>query len=97
MRREFDEIKNFEELSLKMAIPFIEMEFDFSDDDKDAAWELCVELLTRVALQPLDKDVGDEESALASIYSIFETTRGIIKSHGRKARNRYWIAFLPSL
>ena len=80
--------------SLKIVMPFIEMELDFSDNDKDAAWELCVELLTRVALQPLDKDKGDEKAALSSIYSLFETTRSIVKSHGRGAKQTSRIALI---
>lgn len=73
---------NFDKLALKVA--FLEMEINFNDVDKNAAWDLYVELLTRITTQPLGDDEGIEKTALESIYSLFETTRGILKKHGRK-------------
>jgi hypothetical protein len=52
-----------------------------------AAWDLYVELLTRIATQELVYDYGSEETALNSIFSIFETTRKILREKGRKAEN----------
>lgn len=76
-------LENWDMTSLKVKTPFLEMEFNPVEADMDAAWELYVELLTRITTQPLcDKD-GDEKTALSSIYSLFPTTRSIIKSHGR--------------
>ena len=60
-------------------------EFSFGDDDRLAAWELYVEMLTRVATQQLPSESGDEETALKSIYSLFPTTREILRQHGRGA------------
>ena len=60
------------------------MEWKPQDADKDAAWELYVELLTRITTQALPVDQGTEETALASIHSLFKTTRDILKSHGRQ-------------
>ena len=68
---------------LKIKLPFLEAEWEPKDEDRDAAWELYVELITRVATQGLDPDEGDERAALASIYSLFELTRSTIKRHGR--------------
>ena len=34
--------------SLKVTTPFLEMEWEPQDADRDAAWELYVELITRV-------------------------------------------------
>ena len=59
------------------------MEWKPQDEDKNAAWELYIELLTRITTQPLDVAHGDEETALKSIYSIFPLTREVIKSNGR--------------
>ncbi len=69
--------------SLRISAPFLDMEWSPVESDKDAAWELYIELLTRIAIQPLREDTGDEEAALKSIYSLFGVTREIIKSHGR--------------
>lgn len=71
--------------SIKGKFAFLEMEFQPSDVDKDAAWELYIELLTRVALRPLDDASGNEKSSLESIYSIFPTTRNIIRKYGRES------------
>lgn len=70
--------------SLKVNIHFLEAEFNPGDKDKDAAWALYVELLTRVTTQTLSDDDCNEESALDSVYSIFPTTRSILKEYGRE-------------
>ncbi len=70
--------------SLKIKPPFLEADWHPKDNDKDAAWELYIELLTRVATQPIQKEHGDEAATLESIYSLFSLTRGIIKKHGRE-------------
>lgn len=69
--------------SLKINTYFMEMEWTPNDHDKDAAWELYIELLTRITTQPLDSTHGDEETALNSVHSLFGLTRDIIKSKGR--------------
>ncbi|MDA8136051.1 MAG: hypothetical protein M0T82_15635 [Desulfobacteraceae bacterium] len=69
---------------LKIKPPFGELEFKPMDADKDAAWELYVELLTRITTQNLEQSHGDEKTALASVYSLFGITREIIRHHGRK-------------
>jgi hypothetical protein len=69
--------------SLRIKAPFLEMEWNPSDPDKKAAWELYIELLTRITTQFLGEDEGDEKTALESIYSLFPTTRSIIRATGR--------------
>lgn len=61
------------------------LEMNFSEDDKNAAWELYVEMLTRIVTQPLPSENGDERTALDSVYSLFPTTREILHRHGRSA------------
>ncbi len=68
--------------SLKINVGFLESEFAPNDPDREAAWELYVELLTRVATQHLSPDDGDEKAALDSIYSIFPLTREILRRRG---------------
>lgn len=73
--------------SLKINLQFLEMEWEPKDEDKDAAWELYIELLTRITTQYLSPDHGDENTALNSVYKIFELTRDIIKRKGRHCIN----------
>lgn len=74
-------LENWDMTSLKIKTPFLEMDWNPQEKDKDAAWEMYIELLTRITTQSLE--YGDEKSALDSIYSLFPLTREIIKRHGR--------------
>jgi len=76
-------LENWDMTSLKIKTPFLDMEWKPQDEDKNAAWELYIELLTRITTQPLDEYHGDEETALKSVFSIFQLTREVIKSNGR--------------
>lgn len=49
--------------SLKIKLGFLEGEFAPQDADRSAAWELYVELLTRVTTQALKPEDGDETVA----------------------------------
>ena len=69
--------------SLKIKTPFLEMDWQPEDEDKSAAWELYIELLTRIATQNLPIEYGDEAVALESIHKLFALTREIIKRNGR--------------
>lgn len=71
--------------NIKLNIGFAELEFAPTEDDQTAAWDMYVELLTRVATQKLPDESGDEATALESVYSLFPTTREILKSKGRQA------------
>ena len=68
--------------SLRLNMGFLETEFMPKDADRKAAWDLYVELLTRVATQPIAPDHGDEKTALDSIHSLFATTRQVLKDNG---------------
>ena len=76
-------LENWDMTSLKITTPFLEMEWSPQEADEDAAWELYIELLTRITSQPLAQEHGDETTALKSVYSIFPLSREIIRSHGR--------------
>lgn len=69
--------------SLKITTPFATAVWQPLEADSDAAWELYIELLTRVTIQQLAPEDGDERAALDSIYSLFPLTRSIIKHYGR--------------
>lgn len=68
---------------LKIKAPFLEAEWQPKDVDKDAAWELYIELLTRIATQYLEPEHGDEKTALESVHALFGLTRDVIKRKGR--------------
>ncbi len=76
-------LENWDMTSLKINAHFLEMEWQPKDEDKTAAWELYIELLTRITTQPLPQQDGVEQSALSSVYSLFGLTREIIKRNGR--------------
>jgi len=69
--------------SLKINVGFLETEWQPQEQDREAAWELYVEMLTRIVTQPLPEDQGDEQTALDSVYSLFATTREILRRKGR--------------
>ncbi len=54
------------------------------DDERKAAWELYVELITRISVVHLEKEEGYLREALNSLYSIFTTTRNILRKYGPK-------------
>jgi hypothetical protein len=68
--------------SLKIKLGFLEGEFAPRDADRAAAWELYIELLTRVTTQYLLPEDGDEKTALDSVYAIFPLTREILRRQG---------------
>jgi hypothetical protein len=71
--------------SLKIKLGFLEGAFRPQDPDRGAAWELYVELLTRVTSQYLPLEDGDEEAALQSVFVIFPPTREILHKLGSGA------------
>lgn len=68
--------------SLKINLGFLEGEFAPRDSDRAAAWELYVELLTRITTQYLPPEDGDEKTTLDSIHAIFPLTREILRRQG---------------
>ena len=73
--------------SLKINLKFAEMQFTYTEYDEIAAWEMYVELITRVAVIELPEDIGNEKAALESIYSLFSSTRSLLKTYGRKGQS----------
>ncbi len=71
--------------SLKISLGFLEGEFKPNDADRAAAWELYIELLTRVTTQRLPPEVGDEKAALDSVFALFPLTREILRRQGSGA------------
>lgn len=82
-----DWIEHWGMTGLKISLPFLAMEWAPRDPDRDAAWDLYVELITRVTTQYLAPEHGDEQSALQNIHALFELTRNTLKHRGRKAES----------
>ena len=80
-----DQFRNFQLDKIKLGPEWANAEISFISADKDAAWDLYVEMLTRITTQPLPSEVGDEKTALDSVYSLFPTTREILRRRGRSA------------
>jgi hypothetical protein len=79
-RRDFLEQWGLSSLTIKLG--FLEGEFAPRDADRAAAWELYVELLTRITTQYLSPEDGDEKTALDSVHAIFPLTREILRRQG---------------
>jgi hypothetical protein len=69
---------------LEIGLPFDLGKITLVPDDaqKNAAWELYVELTTRISVQELKDDEGLVREALSSLYSLFNITRGILRKAG---------------
>lgn len=74
-------LENWDMTSLKIKLKFLEMEWKPQVADKEAAWELYIELLTRSSTQFFLPGQGDEKRALESIAELFGLTREIIKRY----------------
>lgn len=80
-----DWFENWGITGLKINAGFLELEWKPLPDEAQAAWELYIELITRIAVRPLPDQAGDEAAALASIHALFAVVRDLLKSKGRKA------------
>ncbi|MGR6780360.1 hypothetical protein ACU5B6_12240 [Moritella viscosa] len=64
----------------------------YTQADRSAAWEMWVELDTRIATQQLAKEEGVDKSALTSIYALFQIHRELAKRHGPNCKSYYLLA-----
>jgi hypothetical protein len=73
-----------EEVKVSTSLPFglgqVELESD--ETMRRAAWSLYVELTTRIVTQTLETDQGFLREALNSLYSLFASTRQILREAG---------------
>lgn len=75
----------FKNVSVNITLPFIGAisgTWEADETDQRAAWELYVELVTRISVVELRPDEGLLREALSSLYSIFDTTRKILRQAG---------------
>ncbi len=69
-------------LSLNLPFGLGGAEVEISQVQAQAAWSLYVELTTRIAVQPLTSETGLAREALNSLYSLFSSTRDVLKHAG---------------
>ncbi|MEU2630864.1 hypothetical protein [Kitasatospora sp. NPDC007106] len=69
-------------MKLNLKVVEISGTWEPNDAERRAAWELYVELVTRVAVVPLRADEGLLREALSSLYSLFTTTREVLRKYG---------------
>src|SRR5690554_2120685 len=83
-RRARRAIDRYKPKKVAVALPFDigRAEWETSRAESKAAWELYVELTTRIATQPLPDDRGLFREALSSLYSLYPTTREILRRAG---------------
>ena len=76
--------KRIKATKLKVGLPFNLGELEFVPDElqQRVAWELYVELTTRISVQPRDEGKGLIREALNSLYSLFGATREILRKAG---------------
>lgn len=84
-----DEVEdiNLIEATLNLGIFSIKKKWDPNPVEKEAAWELYIELVTRVTIVELPEN-GILREALTSLFSIFTTTRNILKKYGPKVASK---------
>ncbi|MEM7656337.1 MAG: hypothetical protein AAF399_09435 [Bacteroidota bacterium] len=68
--------------SVNLGFLKVDTTWEIDELQKKAAWEMYVELATRITTAPLQEHEGLLREALTSYYSMFETTRKILKTYG---------------
>lgn len=71
-------------VSVGLNLGFFSMNTEWNADprEREAAWALYVELVTRISAQELPLDAGMCREALDSLYALFAVTRAILRAGG---------------
>lgn len=74
----------FKITSLSLGLPFNlgTINVEVGEAERRAAWNLYVELATRIATQPLASDAASVREALNSIHALFAISRDLLKEAG---------------
>ena len=73
------------QLKVKIGIPYIgdvEGTWEPDESERRAAWEMYVELVTRISVVELQPGEGLLREALASLHTLFGSTRDILRRSG---------------
>ena len=72
-------------VKVSLTLPYvggIEGTWEPDETERNAAWEMYVELVTRISVAELRPDEGLLREALTSLYTLFDTTRKILRKYG---------------
>ena len=69
-------------VGLNLGVFKVEGTWDPNVNERNAAWELYVELVTRISIAPLGPEEGLIREALTSLYSLSGSTREILRKYG---------------
>jgi len=90
-----------ESVEVSLSIPgFVTVTWTPNRAERKAAWELYVELITRVSVEEMRTGEGILRESLISLHSIFDSTRVILKKYGtviakpKKNKNEVSFGFL---
>ena len=75
----------FTGVKVSLNLPYIgglEGTWEPDESEQDAAWEMYVELITRISVAELKPDEGLLREALSSLHTLFGTTRAILRKYG---------------
>jgi hypothetical protein len=75
----------FTGVKVSLNLPYIggvEGTWEPDESERKAAWEMYVELITRISVVELKPDEGLLREALSSLYTLFDTTRAILRKYG---------------
>ena len=75
----------FTSVKVSLKLPYIggvEGTREPDESERDAAWEMYVELITRISVAELKPGEGLLREALSSLYTLFDTTRKILRKYG---------------
>lgn len=65
---------------VRITVPqFSELTFVVNDESRRVAWRLYIEVVTRIAIQPLPDNSGLLREAMSSLHGLFATTRETLK------------------
>lgn len=73
------------EVKVTLQLPFlghVEGTWKADESERRAAWEMYVELVTRISVVELRPNEGVLREALSSLYTLFGTTRKILRDYG---------------
>ena len=69
-------------VNLKLGVLSVSGTWEADESEQRAAWELYVELITRIAIEELKPNEGLLREALSSLYALFGETRKILRKYG---------------
>ena len=72
-------------VKVSLTLPYIggvEGTWEPNETEQKASWEMYVELITRISIVELKPNEGLLREALTSLYSLFGTTRDILRKYG---------------